>query len=216
MKLFLSLLLLVSISNFANVNAQLKTPSSKPLIELTGVVMSADSLQYIPYVMVNVLNKNDGTISNNQGVFTMMLHLGDTLEFVAQGFGVKYYTIPENLKQVRYSIIQLLTQDTFYNAETIFRPAPTKDEFDFAFKNWQIPDDQLEIARKNTDANTLRALGETLAKDGRENQSYYIAQQWQRATWLGGTPPQKIFSPLAWMDFINAWKRGDYRRKKKK
>jgi hypothetical protein len=216
MKKIILILSIILSSIYWPLHAQLKNTNSKPLIELTGVVMSADSLQYIPYVMINVVNKNDGTISNEKGVFNLLVHIGDTLEFVAQGFGLKYYTIPDNLKQNRYSIIQLLTQDTFYNAETIFRPAPTREEFDFAFKTWQIPDDQLEIARKNTNANTLRALGETLAKDGRENQSYYIAQQWQRATWLGGTPPQKIFSPLAWMDFINAWKRGDYKRKKKK
>ena len=214
MKIFIqTLLLLITVTT---VQAQLKNNNAKPLIEITGVVMSADSLQYIPYVMVNVLGKNNGTISDEKGVFNFLVNIGDTLEFVAQGFGLKYYTIPQNLTLNRYSIIQLLTQDTFYNAETIFRPAPTREEFDYAFKNWQIPDDMLEIARRNTNANTLRALGETLPKDGRENQSYYIAQQWQRATWLGGTPPQKIFSPLAWIDFINAWKRGEYKRKKKK
>jgi len=196
--------------------AQMKLNNSAKLIELSGVVMSADSLRYIPYVVINVINKNDGTISNSQGVFTLLLHAGDSIEFMAQGYGNKFYTIPTSLKESRYSIIQLMTQDTFYNAETILRPAPTREEFDYAFKSWNIPDDQLEIARKNTEANTLRILAETLPRDGSENQSIYIQQQWQRATWLGGRPPQNIFSPLAWMDFINAWKRGDYKKKKKK
>jgi hypothetical protein len=200
----------------SHIIAQQKNNTRTKLIELSGVVMSADSLRYIPYVVINVANKNDGTISNNQGVFSMLLHAGDTIEFLAPGYGNKIYTIPVNLKESKYNIIQLMVQDTFYNAETIFRPAPSKEEFDLAFKTWQIPDDQLEIARKNTNANTLRILAETMPRDGRENQSVYIAQQWQRATWLGGRPPQNIFSPLAWMDFISAWKRGDYKKKKKK
>jgi hypothetical protein len=116
---------------------------------------------------------------------------------------------------VRYSILQLLTQDTFYNDETILRPAPTREEFDIAFKSWNIPDDQLEIARKNTELNTLRAIAETLPADAKEATTAYINQQWQRATWLGGRPPQNIFSPFAWIDFINSWKSGAYKKKKK-
>jgi CarboxypepD_reg-like domain len=195
--------------------AQFKSSNNKQLIELSGVVMSADSLRFIPFVVVNVVHKNDGTVSNSQGVFQIMIQPGDSLEFLAQGYGTKYYQIPTNLKENKYSIIQLMVQDTFYNAETILSPAPTKDEFDYAFKNWDIPDDMLETARKNTEANTLRLLAQGLPKDGRENQSVYIQQQWQRTTWQGGRPPQNIFSPMAWIDFYNAWKRGDYKRKKK-
>ncbi len=210
----LSCLLVFCLSLHAS--AQLKNNSKGKLIELTGVVMSADSLAYIPFVIVSNKTNNDGTVANSQGVFTLLLHTGDTIEFLAQGYGTKIYTLPQTLQESRYSIIQLLTQDTFFNSESILRPAPSREEFDYAFKTWNIPDDQLEIARRNTEINTLIALQQTLPRDGRENQTYNINQQWQRATWMGGRPPQNIFSPMAWMDFISAWKRGDYKRKKKK
>ena len=90
-------------------------------IELTGVVMSADSLRYLPFVSVVIKNKDDGTTSNDRGVFTLIADKGDTLEFTSVGFRKKRYVIPNNLSSNRYSVIQLMTQDTFYLPNTIIR-----------------------------------------------------------------------------------------------
>jgi hypothetical protein len=183
-------------------------------IELTGVVMSADSLRYLPFVSVVIKNKDDGTTSNDRGVFTLIADKGDTLEFTSVGFRKKRYVIPNNLSSNRYSVIQLMTQDTFYLPNTIIRPSLSKEEFDKAFKTWHIPDDKYETARKNTEYQTMRMLAFTLPKDGRENQSTYQQILTQRNYWAGQQPPMTIFSPLAWYEFYKAWKRGEYKRKK--
>ena len=122
--------------------------------------------------------------------------------------------IPNNLSSNRYSVIQLMTQDTFYLPNTIIRPSLSKEEVDKAFKTWHIPDDKYETARKNTEYQTMRMLAFTLPKDGRENQSTYQQILTQRNYWAGQQPPMTIFSPLAWYEFYKAWKRGDYKRKK--
>ena len=183
-------------------------------IELTGVVMSADSLRYLPFVSVVIKNKDDGTTSNDRGVFTLIADKGYTLEFTSVGFRKKRYVIPNNLSSNRYSVIQLMTQDTFYLPNTIIRPSLSKEEFDKAFKTWHIPDDKYETARKNTEYQTMRMLAFTLPKDGRENQSTYQQILTQRNYWAGQQPLMTIVSPLAWYEFYKAWKRGEYKRKK--
>jgi hypothetical protein len=35
----------------------------------------------------------------------------------------------------------------------------------------------------------------------------------QQATYRGQVPPMNIFNPAAWSEFIQSWKRGDYKRK---
>jgi hypothetical protein len=130
------------------------------------------------------------------------------------GYRKKRYIIPKELSSNRYSVIQLMTQDTFYLPVTIIRPQLSKSQFEQAFKTWDIPDDKYETARKNTEFQTMRMLVFNLAKDGRENQHAYQNIQAQRNYWAGGQPPMTIFSPLAWMDFFKAWKRGDFRRKR--
>lgn len=183
------------------------------VVQLSGVVMTADSLRAVPDVTIMVKNQYRGVTSSNTGVFSVVAYKGDTLQFSALGFRGKEYVIPRDIKGHYFSIIQLLVQDTFYLPETIVRPLPTKDQFDYAFKHWRIDDDQYEIARKNTDALVLRALAYSLPRDGRENQAAYQNLQAQQAVYYGQRPPMNIFNPLAWAEFLEAWKRGDYRKK---
>jgi hypothetical protein len=147
------------------------------------------------------------------GVFSLVCYKGDTLEFTAIGFRPKTYIVPERIKGQYFSMIQLMVKDTFYLPETIVKPLPSREQFDYAFKHWQIPDDQYELARRNTDALTLRAIAYTMPRDGRENQAMYQQSMARDAIYYGQQKPMKVFDPLAWAEFFEAWKRGDYRRK---
>ncbi|MBL7772034.1 MAG: carboxypeptidase-like regulatory domain-containing protein [Chitinophagaceae bacterium] len=186
------------------------------MVELTGVVMSSDSLRFLPFVTVQIPSKQRGTISNDQGVFSIIAEKGDTLEFTSIGYRKKRYVLPKELSSNRYSIIQLMTQDTFYLTTTIIRPQLSKEEFEKAFSTWDIPDDQYELARKNTEIQTMRVLLATLPRDGREGQSVLQQTFAQKNYWAGQQPPMTIFSPLAWAEFLKAWKRGDFKKKKSK
>jgi hypothetical protein len=185
------------------------------IIQINGVTMTADSLRAVPGVTVLVISKDRGVESSNKGVFSIVVYKGDTLQFSALGYRAKQYVIPKDLKGHYFSLIQLMTQDTFYLPETIIRAMPSKQQFDYAFKNWHIPDDQLELARRNTNALRLRALAYTMPRDGNENQSAYQNQQAVLSTYYGQQKPMNIFNPLAWAEFYEAWKRGDYRNKNK-
>lgn len=184
------------------------------IIQINGVVMTADSLRAVPGATVQVKNKNRGVETEYNGVFSLVCYKGDTLQFSSIGFRSKEYAIPKNISGQYYSIIQLMVQDTFYLPETIIRPLPSKEAFDYAFKYWNIPNDQYELARKNTDAYLLRMLAYTLPMDGREAQSRALRKQANEAVYYGQRPPMNILNPIAWGEFFEAWKRGDYRRKK--
>ena len=110
-------------------------------------------------------------------------------------------------------MIQLMVQDTFYLPETIVKPLPSKEGFTYAFLHWRIPNDQYELARRNTDAYFLKALAYTLPIDGHEAQSRLLQKQANEAVYYGQQPPMNIFNPIAWGQFFEAWKRGDFRTK---
>lgn len=175
--------------------------------------MTADSLRAVPGAVILVKSKNRGVESSNMGVFSIVVYKGDTLYLSALGFRPKYYVVPKDIKGHYFSMIQLMVQDTFYLPETIIKPLPSREQFDYAFKHWRIPDDKYEIARKNTNALILRALAHTMPRDGRENQSAYQQLQAQKAVYYGQQQPSNIFNPVAWAEFFEAWKRGDYRKK---
>jgi hypothetical protein len=181
------------------------------LVELYGVVMTADSLKAIPSVTVMVKGENRGTMTNEKGVFSIVVSKGDHVEFTSIGYKPKVAEIPRDLVGNHFSLIQLLVTDTVFLPATIIRPRPTKEQFERDFVNTDIPDDDIEIARKNTDENKRRILARTIPRDGTENSNMFLRNNAQRYYYNGQAPPQNIFNPAAWAEFIQAWKRGDFK-----
>lgn len=186
---------------------------STGIIQINGVTMTADSLRAVPDVTISVKGKNRGVESEYTGVFSIVCFKGDTLNFSCLGYRPKEFIVSRDLKGQYFSLIQLMVQDTFYLPETIIKPLPSKEGFDYAFQHWRIPNDQYEVARRNTDAYLLRVLAYTLPHDGHESQSRVLQQQAKEAVYYGQQQPMNIFNPLAWGEFFEAWKRGDFRKK---
>lgn len=183
------------------------------VVQLYGVVMTADSLVGIPAVSIVVKGQNRGTITNNHGVFSIVVLKGDVVEFTHVTYKPKVVTIPRNLEGNQYSVVQLMVADTVYLPATIIRPRPTAAQFARDFANTKVADDDLEIARKNTSAAKRRALIVSTPSDGREVTNTQFRNIANRAYYSGQAPPQNIFNPAAWTEFIEAWKRGDFKRK---
>jgi hypothetical protein len=197
------------------------------MVELTGVIMSSDSLRYLPYVSIKLAGTNQGVVSNKKGVFSVIAPKGTKLEFSCMGYKKKIYALPDSLSKPRYSIIQLMTQDTFYLPVTVIRPVMSREEFERAFVKLDIPPDRIEMARRNTSVNTMKAMAFLLPKDGNEHLDYYQKAEADRLYWKGGAPPGGIsalpgpngqstyvIDPLAFAEFFKAWKRGDFKRQK--
>lgn len=207
---YLSIALLLCFVQRASAQMQQKKDT---VVQLYGVVMTADSLQAIPGASVIVEDKGRGTITNNQGVFSIVVLKGDKVRFSVVGFKDKLIDIPDNIPGNQYSVIQLMVTDTAYLPATIIKARPTRAQFERDFVNTDIPADQLEIARRNTDEATRRILLATLPADGREAVNTQFRQQAVKYSYMGQQPPINLLNPMAWADFIQAWKRGDFRKK---
>ncbi|WP_431437162.1 carboxypeptidase-like regulatory domain-containing protein [Chitinophaga caseinilytica] len=183
------------------------------IIQISGITMTADSLRAVPAVSILVKGQGRGTISNSVGVFSIVAFKGDTLQFSAVGFRKKDYKIPLDLPGNRYSMIQLMAEDTVYLTETIIKPYPTRREFEKLFVSMDIPNDMYEIARKNNEQAKLRAIAQGMPIDAGGAYNVFMQKQQQSLYYAGQMPPQNIFNPLAWAQFIESWKRGDFKRK---
>ncbi|MBS1927627.1 MAG: carboxypeptidase-like regulatory domain-containing protein [Chitinophagaceae bacterium] len=183
------------------------------VVQLYGVVMTADSLKALPAVSVMVKGENRGTISNEKGVFSIVVIKGDKVEFTSVGYKPQLVTIPADLKGNQHSMIQLMVNDTVFLPATIIRPRVSREQFERDFINTQAPADEITIARQNNDEATRRALMASLPSDGREASSRYMRQSAQKLYYSGQVAPMNIFNPFAWNEFIKAWKRGDFRKK---
>ncbi len=184
------------------------------VVQLFGVVMTADSLRGIPAVSVVVKGQNRGTLTSDDGVFSIVVIKGDQVEFTSIGYKPKLVEVPRSLQGNQFSVIQLLVTDTQYLPVTIIKPRPTREQFERDFVRASVPDDNLEILRQNNDASKRRILMRSLPYDGTESAGYQLKQSANKYYSAGQMPQQNIFNPFAWGEFIQAWKRGDFKNNK--
>ncbi len=187
------------------------------LVQFTGIILdgTTEQLLPIPYANVLVMDHNRGTYSDFNGFFSIVVEKGDIVEFSAVGYATIKFEIPDTLTDNKYSMVQLMTQDTINLPESVVFPWPSRDHFKLEFLAMDVTSEMQDRAMKNLANETLRKMRNEVAADGNENADYYLRQQSRNYYHIGQTPPMNIFSPLAWKQFFDAWKRGDYKKKRK-
>lgn len=183
------------------------------VIQLIGVILTADSLEGIPNVSITIKGTSRGTITNNEGVFSIAVLKGDIIEISHVSYLSKTVNIPKNIEGTQQSIVQLMVQDNKYLPVTIIRPRPTKEQVYRDFVNTKVNSEEMDIINRNLSPSMRRMLLRTTPKSAQEAYSLQTNQAFQRVRYQGQLAPQNIFNPAAWMEFINAWKRGDFKKK---
>lgn len=185
------------------------------LVQFSGIVVTGDSLRPVPFVSIVIKNSYRGTISDYNGFFSFVAQMRDTIEFSAIGFKKGQFIIPDTLDTDRYSLIKIMSSDTILLQETVIYPWPTKDQFRQAFLNLQVPDDDYERAKRNMALAEMREMMFSLPMDGSGNYKALMVERQNKLYTAGQYPSISLLNPIAWAKFIEAWQRGDYKKKKK-
>lgn len=183
------------------------------LIQFSGVVVSADSLQPVPFTNVIIRNARRGTMTDFYGFFSFVAMKGDTIDFQFIGFKTATYVIPDSLDDNHYSMIQVLMRDTIQLKELSIYPWPSKESFNRAFLELEIPNDDMRRAQWNMELATMRELQENLPYDGSMNYKMALQQRQTQLYTAGQFPSITLLNPLAWASFIQAWKDGAFKKK---
>jgi len=186
------------------------------LVQFSGVTITSDSLNAVPFAKISIKKTNRGTTSDLMGYFSFVAHKQDTILFSALGYKPASFIVPDTITKSRYSLIQLMTGDTLTLSAAIIFPWPTLEDFKYAFANTKAPDDDLERARKNLDSEDISFRIQNYPMDARMNYNNYIENQTSKLYYFGQQQPFNIFNPFAWAKFIKAWKDGEFKRKKAK
>ena len=186
------------------------------LVQFSGVVVTDERGQMapVPYAAVYIPNRKIGTTANYQGFFSIVAEKGETVVFSALGFRKSNYTIPQSLKDERYSMVKILSRDTILLDEAIIFPWPSRDHFKTEFLAMNVQSELERRAMENLAAETLEKVREVTPRDGRETGQMFLRQQAKNYYYYGQTPPMNIFNPLSWQKFFQSWKDGDFKKKK--
>lgn len=215
-KFFGTALLLLLLSNLAT--AQKGTVQDTNLVQFSGMVLDGTTAELIPVPYTNVIVKGKarGTYSDFNGFFSIVVEKGDVIQFTAVGYKEVEYTIPRNLDDNRYSLVQLMSQDTINLPETVVFPWPSKEHFKLEFLAMDVTSEMEARALRNVANETMERMRNSVPSVGAEHANYYLRQQAREYYYIGQQPPMNIFNPIAWKQFFDAWKNGDYKKKEKK
>lgn len=203
LKIIFALFLLTSLKTFGQDNK---------LIQLSGVVVSADSLREMPYASVFDKTVKRGTIADVYGFFSLVVHRGDTIAFKYLGHKTGFYVVPDTLVDNRYSIIHMLEVDTIELEEVNIYPWPSREAFAQAFIEMNPYDDDMLRAQKLLSGKSLESLASGVSTDASLSYGNAINQQNTRIYTMGQSPVNNLMNPFAWASFLQKWRAGDLKR----
>lgn len=188
------------------------------LVQFSGMVLdgTTSDLIPVPYTNIAVKGKSRGTYTDFNGFFSIVVEKGDVMEFTAVGYKSVEYKIPTELKDSRYSLVQLMSQDLVNLPETVVFPWPSKEHFKLEFLAMDVTSEMEERALRNVANDALEKMRYTVPSVGAEHANYYLRQQARSYYYIGQQPPMNIYNPIAWKQFFDAWKNGDFKKKEKK
>jgi len=182
------------------------------LIQYSGIVVSTDSaVTPVPFATVYNRAIRLGAVANYQGFFSFAARVGDTIEVSSIGYRMGLTIVPDIPENQSYTAIIFLQPDIKTLPETRVYPWFSKQQFADAFVHLNIPDDDIERAKKNLNAEKMKELGETI-QDPNLNARQTLNNYAYTYYYQGQYQPQAILSPTAWMQFFNALKSGAYKQ----
>ncbi len=148
--------------------------SKKRIIQLSGVILSEDSVSGLPGVHIYVPKAGRGTTSNRTGYFSMPVLEGDSVVISSVGYVRRSYIVPKSISEYITIIVEMV-QDITFLKEVEIMPFPTEEVFKEAILALNIPMDN-GVDPKALNAELLALMLRTTPMDGEANYRYYMNQ----------------------------------------
>ena len=179
--------------------------SKKRVIQLSGVILSEDSVSGLPGVHIYVPKAGRGTTSNRTGYFSMPVLEGDSVVISSVGYTRRHYIVPNSASEYVTIIVEMVT-DVTYLKEVEIMPFPTEEVFKEAILALNIPMDN-GIDPNALNAELLALMLRTTPMDGQANYKYYMDQYTGSINDRFQPRVNPFLNPFNWARFFRDLKR---------
>jgi len=190
------------------------------LVQWTGVVRN-ELLQPIPFAHVLVQKDFRGTVSDPQGMFTIITFPRDTLLISCMGYKLRKIPVPnltyEDSKHYIKDII--MEEETYMLSEVTIFPWKTYREFKEAFIALELPEDDLIRAYRNIavlQEQIYNAIASRTASPTANFRDAMNSRTNRMMTYGHMYPTYSITNPIAWAQFFQALRNGEFKKKDNK
>jgi hypothetical protein len=181
-------------------------------ITFTGVVIDGDSSKGIRHANLYVARAGRGTVTNEQGFFSMPARAGDTVVITRLGYEKKMLIIPQR-SEAAYSVVIDLKIKARMLPVVEIHPYGDEKVFKEVFLALRLPEKRYESIAKNLNKQSMAIMARSMPMDGNMNYKFYMQQQIQTLTNVNSMQTIPLLNPFAWAEFIKSIKRGDLKRK---
>lgn len=177
------------------------------IVEVSGLVMNADSTETVFGVHIYDVRRGRGTVSDYRGWFSHAFYAGDTVIFSAIGFTNRTIVIPDDVGD-KYTIIMALNEEITQLADVEINPFPSEEMFKEAILAMSLTDEQQSVL-DNFQPDVVQRLMLTMPIEGSPdmNYRYLMDQQYNQLRYSSGPRTNPLLNPFAWAQFINSLKR---------
>jgi hypothetical protein len=167
-------------------------------VQITGSLLDKESLEPLPFATVLVKGSFHGTITSSQGLFTLLAHPTDTVQFSMVGYKTSELVIPAGMTESRYAMLELMEKSTVVLKELKVYPWPSASQFHSAFLGVTLPPTEQDKTNK------MQKELEATMRNSYESEKYYDEQLRNRQIYqlTGQIPPNHFLDPVRWRDFI--------------
>lgn len=171
---------------------------------VTGIVLTTSGLKPLPAVSVTVVGTIRGTLTGENGVFTIDARPGDTLEFSSVG----YESTRVKVATGNYNIVLYLEPKPVEMAGTVIRSRPTAAQFQRDFLTAPVDDELHEVAKDNVNPQALSVMIAGLPVEASDIARREIAKQADDVKYGHEVRSQlsilSLLNPMAWAAFVKS------------
>ena len=188
-------------------------PDAPQVVQVSGLVVTGDSLSPLPYCTVFRSRDRRGTMTDVRGFFSLPALEGDTLEFSSVGYVTHQAILPVGSEMGRINLVQPMGRDTVNMADAFVYPWPSKERFKQEFLALGLPNNGLDPAwDSNMDPIDMYDRLIEVGRDGQSTSTDVLSAQALQAGYAGQAPPVNLLNPVAWAKFLQALRDGDLKR----
>jgi hypothetical protein len=177
------------------------------IVQVSGLVMNADSTQTIPGVHVFNKRSGRGDITDYKGWISKAFLAGDVLIISAIGFVNREVVVPDDVGD-RWTAIFAMEEDAIDLGEVEVNPFPSEELFKEAILAMNLNQDQQNVINSFA-PEVIQELIRSTPLNASPSANYRFMQNQQFVNLQNSAGPRAnpLLNPFAWSQFINSLKR---------
>lgn len=189
--------------------------SNPKVVQFSGRIISIEDekINKLIYTNIAVKGTSRGTTSDIDGFFSIPVREGEVVVASRVGYQDTEIPIPDTVDGTFYTEDIIMQKADLFLPETFIYPWPDKDFFKIEFLALEVDNLLQDLAENNLSPEKIEALKAILPADGGEVSKLQLQQATQAYYYNGQARPMNVFNPLSWKKFVDAIKRGDFKKK---